>query len=110
MSRDFIPMIIPTDRPVGWAEYLAGFPYLTPPLLQDNKIILVTAAETLGIPSAEINSAASVGRVEWQAPFTAGRTDPIFARLDNGPWVLQPGIRNGTPPMNQLNQTIHQAA
>lgn len=101
----FTAMIIPTDRPVSWREYTAGqtggqkIPEAVEALLDDNDRILTTAAESLGISPADMYAAASAGRVEWQATFTPGRTDPIHARLDGGPWVLQPRIRNGTPPL-----------
>lgn len=67
-------MIIVTDRPVRWSEYIAEPPVMA----EDNKIILATAAETLGIAPPDILAAASEGRVQRQAPFTAGGTDPVL--------------------------------
>ncbi|MDB6133750.1 MAG: hypothetical protein JWM59_1993 [Verrucomicrobiales bacterium] len=112
----FVSMIVPNDRPISWLQYvneeLTGLdvPEVADGLLADCDAILLAAAETLGIHPADIYRAAWTGRVEWESPFTAGRTDPVYARLDRGPWVLQPGIRNGVPPSSFIHPAGRPAA
>ncbi|MDB6133626.1 MAG: hypothetical protein JWM59_1869 [Verrucomicrobiales bacterium] len=111
----FVSMIVANDRPIHWLRYVEELPGLDVPgvadsLLDDCDAILLAAAETLGVPPRDVYPTAAAGRIEWESPFTAGRTDPIFARLDGGPWVLQPGIRNGVMLSSLSQSAIRPAA
>lgn len=112
----FTPMAIPYDRPVCWAEFLAGENDVSAvavlcremniegpdpdavldAMLSRHDNILTATAGAVGIHLLEVYKAATAGRIRWQCPFTSHSAPPVWASLDSAPWIQLPGVRNGS--------------